>query len=721
MHPVRLLLVASLSTPVVLAQQAGPHLGLQRLARRCAEPIYPFPLLPVGAAPSGIACGDLDGDGRLEIVTANATGDSVSILRNLGASGFAPALDLAMGDSTRLVELADMDGDGDLDLLAANALANTVVLRMNQGGLVFGPTSTIAPGSTPYAIAVGDLDADGDRDVVVATSSSGVRIYFNMSPGVFSLPTTLTGGSTSRFLALGDLDGDADLDLVASPFSSTLSVRLNQGTGTFGAAATYLLPNSAGQVAIADFDGDGDRDLVIGDASGFGQSNGSLLPNAGNGTFGAAITIPTGTGGQYVAAGDVDLDGDVDIVSSRRLADSLTVTRNLGALSFAPPVVLPVGDEPTGVAVADLNGDGWPDIVSPDSLTSVVVERLNRGQGAFFESEPVASSPGTGLTQCLDVTGDGFADVLRCTTTPGGGLSIQRGVGGGVLAPVQELPGPSTAVTIGAWDFDADGDLDLGSMELGFLHQYENLGGGSFGAPSVVDVGTQARHMDVGDVDGDGDMDLVSTNQNLHTVFVIERAGGSYLAPIAYNTPGLPGSIRLMDFDGDGRLDILTSQFASPPGLFYQLNLGGLAFGPVTELATLPIGPVEVFARYVDLDRDGDLDFLLTGGRGFLNLGGGTVSAALLFPPHGIFDLPEAADVDRDGDLDVLMPETASLNAPLVRWHVYANQAGTWTETRSFGGRNVRGSLADFDGDGDVDFVYGPTGSTVYVSRSLCR
>ncbi|MFN0253920.1 MAG: FG-GAP repeat domain-containing protein [Kofleriaceae bacterium] len=675
----------------------------------------------MGAAPSDVACADLDGDGRLEVVTANTAGDSVSILPNLGPSGFAPAVNVPMGDWALQVELADMDGDGDLDLLCANANSQTVLLRMNQGGLAFGPAITIAPGSSPYDVVAGDLDLDGDQDVVVATISSGVRTYFNLGPGVFSPQTTLPGSSATRFLTLADLDGDGDLDLVVSTFSSSLGVRLNQGTGTFGPTASYLLPSVAGQVVATDLDGDGDRDLVIGDGGTFGTGNTFLLRNTGAGAFVTAPSIPTGNGGMYVAAGDLDLDGDVDIVSSNRAARTVTVSMNLGALTFAPPTVLPVGEDPVGIAIGDLNGDGWLDLVSTDATASVVVEWLNRGGGEFHQPEPIASSPGTAVTEVLDVTGDGRADVLRSTSTPGGGLSIQRGMVGGVLAPVQELPGPSNAVSIGAWDFDADGDLDLGSLELGFLHRYENLGGGSFALPSVVDIGNLSRHVDAGDLDGDGDIDLVSTNQNLHTVFVIERASGSYLAPVAYNTPGLPGSIRLMDLDGDGQLDIVTSQFASPSGMFYQLNLGGLAFGPVTEFATIPVGPTEVTARYIDLDRDGDLDFLVKGGHGFLNLGGGVVSPRIAFTPHTPSDQPEAADVDRDGDIDVLMPENSFGGSQLVRWRVYTNQAGLWTETRSFGGRFVRGRLADFDADGDVDFVHGPTGSILYVSRNGCR
>ena len=169
-------------------------------------------------------------------------------------------------------------------------------------------------------VALGDVDGDGDLDALIANGSI-VSVRLNNSLGAFSGTYDVTMGGATTKLVVGDVDGDGDLDLATSSSStSTVSVRLNNGNGTFGGTADYLLSFAPKTLELGDVDGDGDLDLVTAGnnptMSGAAAGQAVVRLNNGNGTFGGGADLGTGGSQPFVALGDMDGDGTLDLLTS---------------------------------------------------------------------------------------------------------------------------------------------------------------------------------------------------------------------------------------------------------------------------------------------------------------------------------------------------------------------------------------------------------------------
>jgi hypothetical protein len=197
-----------------------------------------------GVNPVSIAVGDLDGDGRQDLAVANeydTASNGVSVLLGRGDGTFAAETFYAAGSRPRSVGIGDLDGDGRSDLVVANLYSNDVSVLLGRGDGTFGPQATFAAGALPVALAIGDWDGDGRKDVAVANASGGVSVLLGHGDGSFDAPAAYdTGGTTSFWdagipLAVGDLDGDGRQDLAVADYQSSVSVLLGHGDGTFGA------------------------------------------------------------------------------------------------------------------------------------------------------------------------------------------------------------------------------------------------------------------------------------------------------------------------------------------------------------------------------------------------------------------------------------------------------------------------------------------------------
>ena len=196
---------------------------------------------PTENFPMGVAIGDLDGDGKPDLAVAANGGNAVSVLRNTSVSSsitFASKVDYITGGSPRSVAIGDIDGDGKQDLIVANYGTSSVTVLRNSsvsGSIAFASGVNFTTGTNPDNVAIGDLDGDSKPDLVLANlSSNTVSVFRNTSvPGFitsssFASKVDFATATGLRGVAIGDLDGDGKPDLVITNGSNAVSVFSNQ-------------------------------------------------------------------------------------------------------------------------------------------------------------------------------------------------------------------------------------------------------------------------------------------------------------------------------------------------------------------------------------------------------------------------------------------------------------------------------------------------------------
>jgi len=349
-----------------------------------------------------VAIGDLNGDGRPDLVTSsfNQDGDGRVrvLLQNAAADGmFDSGTDYRVGDWPESVEIGDLNDDNRPDLLAANYNSDSVSVLFQdavQDG-IFQAGVESGTGHHPDGIAIGDLNGDGLADI--AAGGSYLALLFNSpgNPGDFYAGATLTVQPYFSSVAIADLDGDGRNDL-ATTGNGVVTVFLQDAVplpaGGFSGAATYTAGLQPTAVAIADVDADGKPDLVV---ANYGAPNDPDTANVSvliqehdpalRGTFRAAVNYGTGPRSEDVAIGDLNDDGAPDLAVVNDGSVSVLLQSGTPGV-FLPRTNLKAG-EPSGVAIADLDEDGLNDIAVADG-----------GARVYFQD---AAAPGTFLPRVL--------------------------------------------------------------------------------------------------------------------------------------------------------------------------------------------------------------------------------------------------------------------------------------------------------------------------------
>ncbi|WP_324673680.1 FG-GAP-like repeat-containing protein [Hymenobacter sp. GOD-10R] len=769
--------------------------------------------------PLSVVLGDVDSDGDLDLLALNNNFgySTVSIRLNNGAGAFSGTQQASVAWSSQDLAVGDIDGDGDLDLLAAgsnlSAPGSLISIRLNNGqGAFTGSQELSIPGSTT-SISLGDLDNDGDLDLAAASADNLVRVRLNNGQGIFEGTQQVSVGSNPTHLALGDIDGDGDLDLVtANNSGGTASVRLNSGNSTFGGNQEVTLPENPTSVTLGDVDGDQDLDLI---AAG---SNASVRLNNGQGTFTGTQQVTIDGYLSQVTLADVDGDKDLDLLATTYAAVNVRLNQNLTApvVANVTPSAGTVGSTAVitgtgliGATSVTFNGVPATNFVVNSAIQITATVPAGATSGPLVVTTPLGSSNGvsfivgplmtvTGITpprnaravartspvavtfsqplntstatqQALRVFSQqaggkkaGTATISGNTLTfaPGSGFRPGETVFGSVTTVAQSTsnatlgspqvfqfttaaaasPGTfagGSEVSVGSkpqnvvlGDVDGDGDLDMmtannSSTNLisGLVSLRLNNGDGTYdntySNEREINVGPGPYNLVLGDVDGDGDLDLLSASANGNTISVRLNDGkgifvGNSSTPFSgaqeVYVESSPHALALGDVDGDGDLDLLAANYTSATSstgstVSIRLNNGSGLFSGGSEVA---VGSRPTALALGDLDNDGDLDLVVPSSNSFsvgvrFNNGGGTFSGTQTV---NVANNPEAValgDVDGDGDLDLLTGNTGT-NSVSVRLNDGSGAfSGTQNVTVADGPRSL--NLADVDGDGDLDFV----------------
>ena len=378
--------------------------------------------------PNDLVMADFDGDGKPDLATANnysTAGSlaSVSVLRNTssgGAISFATHQDIFTGVQTFALAAGDLDGDGKPDMISCSIVDKTISVFRNTsttGVISFAAKTDYAVGENPYDIAIGDLDGDGRPDIVVTNYlSNSISIFRNTSTvGNISFATKVdisTGSDLGPWgIAVQDLDGDGKPDLaVTNNLSNTVSIFRNKSTGTnisFAPSIHYYGGVAPMGIAIGDMDGDGKPDLVWakdGDNTAVGVELNQSSPGALSFVATPAHTYNI-TYAYNVAISDINGDGNPDLLlSSYGKISVLQNASTVGNISLSPIADFQ-GNSPYALAAGDINGDGYADFVTTNfTSNSVSIYKNQLLLPSIISFSPTIASQGTIDT----ITGNNF-------------------------------------------------------------------------------------------------------------------------------------------------------------------------------------------------------------------------------------------------------------------------------------------------------------------------
>jgi len=328
-------------------------------------------------------------------------------------------------------------------------------------------------------------------------------------------------------------------------------------------------------VRAGDVTGDGRPDLVI---ARVGDNSVGILPGRGDGSFDPEIDYSTGATPYGLSLGDVTGDGKLDVVTADMGDNTLSVFANRGDGTLSPRVAYRCPG-PYGIALADLDADGKLDLIATDhqGYTGHAINVLmNRGDGTFAEPVPYDTVTGPFSLAVGDIDGDGKLDVAAFGDSATSAVSVLLGRGNGTFSPqhlyavgaVASPPASDLASWIALGDVTGDGKLDIavtnGPSSIAVL---VNRGDGSFAPRATYPTGRDPLALVLADFDSDGKLDIAVDNDGDDTIGIMVNTGdGVFAAQIAYSIERGSNSLTAADFDGNGKPDLAVAYYLNVPG-----------------------------------------------------------------------------------------------------------------------------------------------------------
>ncbi len=525
--------------------------------------------------------------------------------------------------------------------------------------------------------------------------------------GLWELPA----GGAASVLAFGDIDGDGDNDMVYRIGDNPTSIvaRFNQGGGDFGGEVTLAVEdtsggnNAASDIELGDMDNDGDLDIVAGLAN---SPSVLVLLNDGEGDFPFSASFGA-AGVRDLELGDLDNDGDLDVATAVGF-NEIVVYENLveGKLD-------PIGDTYTlgsgasSLELADVDDDGDLDIVFPGTNPAALVVRLNSGNGRFPFSAQTPEDQFMGELAVADLDGDGDTDaaVLKPLDNL---VTIYHNNGAGVMVEGPSFPVIGDLDYIQAVDLDDDDDPDLAIA--GFngdrVHPLYN-NGGAFDQLNPVLIASSISSLASADIDGDDVPDLGTSHGGTQVVTLMLGTGtGELPFDLTQDTDAAPEAVAIGDLNNNGVNDVVVVNRTTGAADVF-LGIPPFTLIPVAGPA-LP-GADARDADLADLDNDGNLDLVVTLNPNevsvFLGDGAGGFSPPDRYP--GITGARNAtiADIDNDNDPDIIVACFSANRVCILENTGLFSAVFTQTFLEGADAQPVSVAVGDVTGNGQPDIL----------------
>lgn len=429
-----------------------------------------------GSTATGLAIGDLDGDGVPDVATTDLIAHTVNVLHGNGDGTLADRVLWPAGRSPAAIAIGDATGDGKPDLVIPNGerLKSTFILEGNGDGTF--QTERPYPATEPNVVLAADFNKDGILDLATVTARVGVvSVLLGNGDGTFQPKRDSRAAGFARSAVVADFNGDGQLDLAvpdASGNFSEVAVLFGKGDGTFQPPAGFAVGGQPSLVATGDVDGDGGLDLIV-----YGATNTrtilSVLHGNGNGTFGQHFDLEVPSFAQLMQVADVTGDGHADLVLV--VGNTVKVLPGDGHGAFADPVSYATSAFSFGLVIRDLDGDGRLDVLTSnqDATLSLLRSRADGTLAAKVDTRVGPVDTRTNSLALFDATGDGVPDAIT-VNTDSNALTIVTGNGDGTFGAASHYLVRDEPVQVVAGDFNRDGLADFGMIHI-------ESGGGTVG------------------------------------------------------------------------------------------------------------------------------------------------------------------------------------------------------------------------------------------------
>lgn len=351
--------------------------------------------------PDSIVMGDFDQDGKVDLAVNVSGFDIVAILTGDGQGGFTLKGHIESDTLPKGLATADIDADGHLDLVSATQWGYSIHVSCGDGLGGFIPATELNGDGEPTRILVGDFNNDGKLDLVANAQEEGkVLIYFGDGHGAFSsTPTELEGLASNYTLGVADFNHDGSLDIVTTDLKSkssggsNVAVFLNTGAGGFTQTPEFAVGPGASVLSAGDLNRDGNIDIVVG-GPGSGTHTGLFITTylgdgAGNFTQKQILNLGEGAVDGGMALGDFNEDGNIDVAFPVPYSQGETPSSTVliffgdGAGNLAAGPSISLGLAPDSAVTADFNQDGHLDLAITNRTDDTLSILFGDGHGAF--------------------------------------------------------------------------------------------------------------------------------------------------------------------------------------------------------------------------------------------------------------------------------------------------------------------------------------------------